>query len=134
MCPQGNMQLLPEASDELGPPVRNDGLRHTMQAQYARNIQFNILLSHVEGVHRNVMSRLGKSVDDHPNGVKLAIGEGRLTMKFILLSSHFQAGIYSEIAAIQQASTMTLRHVSHYTTYRAVSRFIRVHQNCAVKS
>jgi hypothetical protein len=28
---QGIMQLLPEASDELGTLIRNDGLRHTMQ-------------------------------------------------------------------------------------------------------
>jgi hypothetical protein len=67
-------------------------------------MQFNVLLSPVEGVHRNLMRRLGKLVDDHPKGVKLAVGEGRPTMKFILMSSHFQAGIYSEIVAIQQAS------------------------------
>jgi hypothetical protein len=71
------MQLLPEASDKLGTSVRNDGLRHTMQAQDARNIQFSVLLSPVEGVHRNVLSRLSKLVDDHPNGVKLAVGEGQ---------------------------------------------------------
>jgi hypothetical protein len=69
--PQGNMQLLSEASDKLGPSVRNDGIRHTMQAQDARNIQF----SHVEGVHRNEMSRLSKPIDDYQNGVKLAVGE-----------------------------------------------------------
>jgi hypothetical protein len=28
--PQGSMQLLPEASYELGTSIRNDGLRHTM--------------------------------------------------------------------------------------------------------
>jgi hypothetical protein len=69
------MHLLSEASDELEPLVRNDGLRYTMQAQDARNIQFNILLSPVEGVHCNEMSRLGKPIDDYPNGVKLATGE-----------------------------------------------------------
>jgi hypothetical protein len=77
MRPQGSIQLLPGASDELGTSVRNDGLRHTMQAQDVRNIQFSVLLSPVKGVHRNVMSRLGKSVDDHPNGVKLAVAEGQ---------------------------------------------------------
>jgi hypothetical protein len=51
MRSQGSMQLLLEASDEPGPSVRNDGLWHTMQAQDARNIQFSILLSPVEGVH-----------------------------------------------------------------------------------
>jgi hypothetical protein len=75
MCPQGSMQLLLEASDELGPSVRNDGLRHTMQTQDVRNIQLNVLLSPVEGVHQNEMSRLGKSVDDYLNGVKLATRE-----------------------------------------------------------
>jgi hypothetical protein len=73
--PHGSMQLLPEASDELGPSVRNDGLQHTMQTQDVRNIQFSILLSPVEGVHQNVMSRLDKLVDDYPDGVKLAVGE-----------------------------------------------------------
>jgi hypothetical protein len=29
--PQGIIQLLQEASDELGTSIRNDGLRHTMQ-------------------------------------------------------------------------------------------------------
>jgi hypothetical protein len=69
------MYLLPESSDELGPSVRNDGLRHTMQTQDVRNIQLNVLLSPVEGVHQNEMSRLGKSVDDYLNGVKLATRE-----------------------------------------------------------
>jgi hypothetical protein len=74
-CPQGIMQLLPEASDELGTLIRNDGLRHTMQTQDARNIQLGVLFSPVEGVHRNEMSGLGESVDDYPNGVKLAAAE-----------------------------------------------------------
>jgi hypothetical protein len=73
--PQGNMQLLSEASDKLGPLVRNDGLRHTMWAQDVRNIQFSVLLSHVEGMYQNEMSRLGKPIDDYQNGVKLAAGE-----------------------------------------------------------
>jgi hypothetical protein len=43
MHPQVSMQLLPEASYELGTSIRNDGLRHTMQTQDARNIQFSVL-------------------------------------------------------------------------------------------
>jgi hypothetical protein len=77
MHSQGSMQLLLEASDKLGPSVRNDGLRHTMQAQDARNIQFSVLLSPLEGVHQNEMSRLGKPVDEYPNGVKLVAGESQ---------------------------------------------------------
>jgi hypothetical protein len=69
------MQLLPEASDELGTSIKNDGLQHTMQTQDARTIQLSVLFSPVEGVHWNEMSRLGKLVDDYPNGVKLAAGE-----------------------------------------------------------
>jgi hypothetical protein len=34
-----------------------------------------VLLRPVEGVHQNEMSRIGKSVDDYPNGVKLVAGE-----------------------------------------------------------
>jgi hypothetical protein len=69
------MQLLLEASDELGTSIRNDGLRHTMHTHDARNIQLDVLFSPVEGVHWNEMSGLGKSVNDYPNGVKLAAGE-----------------------------------------------------------
>jgi hypothetical protein len=72
MCPQGIIQLLAEVSDELGTSIRNDGLRHTMHTQGARNIQFGVLFSPVKGVHWNKMSGLGKSVNDYPNGVKLA--------------------------------------------------------------
>jgi hypothetical protein len=74
-CPQGIMQLLLEASDELGTLIRNDGLRHTMQTQDVRNIHLGVLFSPVEGVHQNEMSGLGESVDDYPNGVKLAAAE-----------------------------------------------------------
>jgi hypothetical protein len=73
--PQGSMQLHLEASDELVPSVRNDGLWYTMQTLDARNIQLSVLLSPVEGVHQNEMSRLGKPVDDYPNGVKLTASE-----------------------------------------------------------
>jgi hypothetical protein len=75
MRPQGSKQQLPEASNELGPSVRSDGLWDTMQTQDTRNIQFSILFSLVDDVHRNEMSGHGKSVDDYPNGVKLAAGE-----------------------------------------------------------
>jgi hypothetical protein len=62
-------------SDKLGPSVRNDGLQHTMQTHDASNIQLSVLLSPVEGVHLNNMSRLGKLINDYPDGVKLASGE-----------------------------------------------------------
>jgi hypothetical protein len=75
MHPHRSMQLLPETSNKFGTSVRNDGLQHTMQAQDVGNIQFSVLLSPIEGAHRNEMNRLGKSVDDYPNGVKLAVGE-----------------------------------------------------------
>jgi hypothetical protein len=75
MCSQGNMQLLPEMSDKLGSLIRNDGLRYTMQTQDARNIQLHVLLIPLEGVHQNEMSKLGKSIDDYPDGAKLAGGE-----------------------------------------------------------
>jgi hypothetical protein len=74
-CPQGSKQLLPEASYELGTSIQNDGLWHTMQTHDARNIQLGVLFSPVVGVQWNEMSGLGKSVDDYPDGVKLAAGE-----------------------------------------------------------
>jgi hypothetical protein len=75
MCPQGSMQLLLEESNEMRPLVRNDGLWYPMQTQDVRNVQLNILLNPVEGMYQNEMSRLGKLVNDYPNGVKLAAGE-----------------------------------------------------------
>jgi hypothetical protein len=38
MCPQGSMQLLPEASHELETSIKNNGRRHTIQTQDMRNI------------------------------------------------------------------------------------------------
>jgi hypothetical protein len=99
------MQLLSEVSDELGPSVRNDGLRHTMQAHDARNIKFSVLLGPVEGVHWNVMIRLGKSVDDHPNGVKLAIGEGQ---------THNE--IHTDVFPFPGTNTQRLQQSSMYHT------------------
>jgi hypothetical protein len=63
---------IPRNEQWTGPSVRNVGLGHTMQAQDVSNIQFSVLLSPVVGVHLNEMSRLGKTIDDYPNGVKLA--------------------------------------------------------------
>jgi hypothetical protein len=79
--PQGIMQLLSEASDKLGTSIRNNGLQHTMQTQDMRNIQLSVLFSPVEGVHRNEMSGLGKSVDNYPNGVKFVDGERQTHIK-----------------------------------------------------
>jgi hypothetical protein len=112
------MQLLPEASDELETSIKNDGLRHTMQTQDARNIQLSALFSPVEGVHRNEMSGLGESVDDYRNGVKLAAGERQTHNKI-------HTGVFPfpgrNIQILQQSCrphmiSFTLRHVSHSTT------------------
>jgi hypothetical protein len=46
-----------------------------MRTQDVRNIQLSVLFSPVEDVHQNEMSRHGESVDDYPNGVKLAASE-----------------------------------------------------------
>jgi hypothetical protein len=46
-----------------------------MQTQDARNIQLGILFSPIAGVHWNELSRLGKLVDDYPDGVKLVATE-----------------------------------------------------------
>jgi hypothetical protein len=45
--------------------------RHRMREIYNSAYFFSL----VEGVHWNEMSGLGKSVDDYPDGVKLAAGE-----------------------------------------------------------
>jgi hypothetical protein len=72
MHPQESVQLLLEMSDKLELSVRNDGLGHTIQTQDMGNIQFSVLLSHVVGVHRNEVSRLGEPIHDCLDGVKLA--------------------------------------------------------------
>jgi hypothetical protein len=75
MHPQGSMQLLPEVSYELGTSIRKVGLWHTKQTQDVRNMPLGVLFSAVAGVHWDEMSGLGMSVDDYPDGVKLAAGE-----------------------------------------------------------
>jgi hypothetical protein len=107
--PQESMQLLPEVSDELGPSVRNDGLRHTMQAQDVRNIQFSVLLSPVEGAHQNGMSGLGKSVDDYPNGVKLAAGEDRSRIPKKIMPSGSQGMNHSGQLKIMSGIVLFMR-------------------------
>jgi hypothetical protein len=72
MGSQGSRQLLPEMTDKQGPSVRNSGLGHTMPTQDASNIQFIILLCPLVGVQRNEVSRLGESIHNHPDGIKLA--------------------------------------------------------------
>jgi hypothetical protein len=69
---QGSMQLLLEMSDKLRSSVRNDGFGHTKQTHDTSNIQFNVLLSPIVGVHQNEMSGLGEPINDHPDGIKLA--------------------------------------------------------------
>jgi hypothetical protein len=49
-----------------------------MQTQDVSNIHFGILISPVVGVHQNEMNRLGKPVDNYPDGVKL-VGRERHT-------------------------------------------------------
>jgi hypothetical protein len=49
-----------------------------MQIHEARNIQLGILFSPVASVHWDEMSGLDKSVDDYPDGVKLAAGERQI--------------------------------------------------------
>jgi hypothetical protein len=75
---QGGMQLLQEMGDKLGSSVRNDGLEHTMQTHDASNIQLNVILNPVVGVHQNKMSRFGEPINDHPYGVKF-VGRERQT-------------------------------------------------------
>jgi hypothetical protein len=83
------MQLLPEASYELGTSIKNDSLRHSMQTHDARNIQLSVLFSPVASVHWDEMSGLGKSVDDSQMELNLWSVRGKPTMKSILMSSHF---------------------------------------------
>jgi hypothetical protein len=59
-----------------------------MQTQDASNIQ--LLLNPIVGVHQNEMSRLGKPINDYPDGGKLVGRErDRPTIKSMLMSFHF---------------------------------------------
>jgi hypothetical protein len=114
------MYLLPESSDELGPSVRNDGLRHTMQTQDARNIQLSVLFSPIEGVHWNEMSGLGKLIDDYQNGVKLAAGERQShneihTYVFLFPCSNtqrLQKSNRSHMSSLDPSTRVTFRNIA----------------------
>jgi hypothetical protein len=94
MCPQGGMEVLPKLGDKLGSSVENDCLGHTMQTHDTSKVQLDILLSHVVDVHRNEMSRLSESIHNPPYGIILVAERGTLTMKFMLMSSHFETVIF----------------------------------------
>jgi hypothetical protein len=65
-----------------------------MQTQDVRNIQLSVLFSPVEDVHQNEMSRHVSRSTITQMELNLRPVRGRLTMKSILMSSHFQAGIF----------------------------------------
>jgi hypothetical protein len=102
--------------DKVGPSVRNDGLRHTIHTQDASNIQLSILLSRVEGVHRNEMSRLGKSVDDYPDGVKLE-GSERQTHNKIHADVFPFLGRNTQMLQQSERSDMIGLHSSTHFTF-----------------
>jgi hypothetical protein len=120
MCPQGIIHLLAEASDELRTSIRNDGLWHTMQTQDARNIQLGVLFSPVEGVHRNEMSGLGKSIDDYPNGVKLAAGE-RQTHNEIHINAFPFPGMNTQRLQQSRRPHMISLHPSTHVAFRNIA-------------
>jgi hypothetical protein len=115
------MQLLLETSDKLGPSIRNDGLGHHMQTQDVSNIQFNILLSPVEGVHRNEMRRLGKSVDNYPNGVKLAAGERQTHNKIHIDVFPFPGRNTQRLQQSSKPHMISLNPLTHVTFRNIVS-------------
>jgi hypothetical protein len=65
------VQLLPKASNELRPSIRNDRIRNSMQTYHACNIDFSILLDVIVGVHGYEVSIFGESVHNHPNRIIL---------------------------------------------------------------
>jgi hypothetical protein len=85
--------LFPEACNELGPSIRNDGLGDTMQPNNLIKIDFGILLSRVSGMHRKKISRFSKSINNYPYGV-MFLGRVRKTDNEIhTMSSHFHDGM-----------------------------------------
>jgi hypothetical protein len=121
MCSQGSMQLLPKMSDKLGPSVRNDGLRHTMQTQDVRNIQFHVLLSPVEGVHQNERSRLGESIDDYPDGTKPAGGERQTHNKIHADVFPFPGRNTQRLQQSSQSHMISLNSSTHVTFHNIAS-------------
>jgi hypothetical protein len=63
------LQLFPEACNELGPSIRNNGLRDTMQSNNLIKVDFGILLGRISGMHWKKMSSFGQSINDYPYGV-----------------------------------------------------------------
>jgi hypothetical protein len=70
--------LFPQACNELGPSIRNDGLRDTMQPNNLIKIDFGIPLSRIGGMHRKKMSSFSKSINDYPYRV-MFLGRVRKT-------------------------------------------------------
>jgi hypothetical protein len=67
VSPEGRVQLLPKASDNLQTSVRDYHLQNSMQAWHASNVDLRILLSIITGVNGYEMGRLGESIYDHPD-------------------------------------------------------------------
>jgi hypothetical protein len=69
------MQLLIELGDKLRSSGRNNSLQNSMQTQNVSNIQLSKLLHVVVGMHGYKVGRFGKSVNNHPFGIKLVASE-----------------------------------------------------------
>jgi hypothetical protein len=66
------MQPLPETGNKLRSSVRNTILWNSLNTQNASNVQLCILLHAVAGVHMYKVGRLGKLINNHSYGIKLA--------------------------------------------------------------
>jgi hypothetical protein len=107
-----------------------------MQTHDVRNIQLGVLFSHVEGVHWNEMSRLGKSVNDYPDGVKLVARERQThneihtdVFSFLGRNTHrLQQSCRPHMICLDPSTRVTFPNITSSLTFHTGS------PNCAFKS
>ena len=67
------MQVLPKASSELWPSIRDNSARYPMKSDYLIEVQLSIVSWTEVCTNRNEVCRLGQTVYNHPNRVKIPL-------------------------------------------------------------
>jgi hypothetical protein len=70
-----SQEVAPRNRQQTGPTIKHDSVGHSMQAHNVLNVQLCIFLHFVAGMPRNEVGRLGKVINNHPNGIILAGSE-----------------------------------------------------------
>jgi hypothetical protein len=130
------MYWCPKASNKLSASIWQDSFWNIVQAYYEINIDFRIALSWIGSVDRNEMSGLGSRFTTTQMESCFPGVRGNLTMKSMLMSSHFHAGIDNSCICptVFRCLALILWHVSQPYTYSANSPFMFDHQKISLGS